>query len=230
DQATAAALSRPLELCPPVLQRSGLPAALTWLANWTREKYKLDVQIAVDPSADSARKDIRTLLFESARELLFNAFKHAQADRVTLALRLNTDDHLCIPVTDNGIGFEPSRLDSRSKAGQVGWGLFSLRERLTLLGGRVDIDSAPGRGTRVHLFAPRGAALGRGADTDPTAATIGATAARDTDRAYLGALRILIVDDHAAVRAALREMLHERPQLSVVGDAAAWLEAIPTRC
>ncbi len=226
DEATAAARSLHLELFPPVLQRSGLPAALTWLARWARERYKLNVQIEVDPSADSARKDIRTLVFESVRELLFNAFKHAQADRVTLALRLGADDQLCITVTDNGIGFEPSRLDSRSKAGQVGWGLFSLRERLTLLGGRVDIDSAPGLGTRVHLFAPRGAAQSRGADTDLTAATIAAAAARDDDRAYSSALRILIVDDHAAVRVALREMLHERPQLSVVGDAANGLEAI----
>ncbi len=227
DEATAAARSLHLELFPPVLQRSGLPAAVTWLANWAREKYRLDVQIEVDPNADSARKDIRTLLFESVRELLFNAFKHAQADRITLALRPGADDQLCITVTDNGIGFEPSRLDSRSKSGQVGWGLFSLRERLTLLGGRVDIDSAPGRGTRVHLFAPRGAAQSRGADTgDPIAATIGAPAARDDDRVDSDALRILIVDDHAAVRGALREVLRERPQLSVVGDAANGLEAI----
>ena len=134
-----------------------MPAALVWLANWTREKYKLNVQIEANPDADSARKDIRTLLFESVRELLFNASKYAQAERVTLALRLDDDDQLCITVTDNGIGFEPSRLDSRSNTGQVGWGLFSIRDRLTLLGGRVDIDSAPGRGTRVHLFAPRGA-------------------------------------------------------------------------
>ena len=60
-----------------MLQRSGLPAALTWLANWTHDKYKLDVQIVADPRADSARKDVRTLLFESVRELLFNAVKYA---------------------------------------------------------------------------------------------------------------------------------------------------------
>src|SRR5262245_55607562 len=209
DEATAAARSLHLELFPPVLQRSGLPAALTWLANWTREKYKLNVQIEVDPDADSARKDIRTLLFESARELLFNASKYAQAERVTLALRLDGDDQLCITVTDNGIGFEPSRLDSRSKTGQVGWGLFSIRDRLTLLGGRVDIDSAPGHGTRVRLFAPRGVAPSpAGRPGDLVAPSIGAASARHDDRVYPGALRILIVDDHAAVRSALREMLH----------------------
>ena len=227
DEATAAARSLHLELFPPVLQRSGLPAALTWLASWTREKYKLSVQIEVDPHADSARKDIRTLLFESARELLFNASKYAQAERVTLALRVVADDQLCITVTDNGIGFDPSRLDSRSKTGQVGWGLFSIRDRLTLLGGRVDIESAPGHGTRVQLFAPRGVVHSHAGRTDDVGTpAIAAAAARRDDRAYPGALRILIVDDHAAVRSALREMLHEWPQLSVVGDAANGLEAI----
>jgi len=227
EAATAAARSLHLELFPPVLQRSGLPAALTWLASWTREKYKLSVQIEGDPHADSARKDIRTLLFESARELLFNASKHAQADRVTLALRVDVDDQLCITVTDNGIGFEPSRLDSRSKTGQVGWGLFSIRDRLTLLGGRVDIESAPGQGTRVQLFAPRGVVHSHaGRSGDPGTPPMAAAAERRDARAYPGALRILIVDDHAAVRTALREMLHEWPQLSVVGDAANGLEAI----
>jgi len=227
DEATAAARSLHLELFPPVLQRSGLPAALTWLANWTRDKYRLNVQIEVDPDADSARKDIRTLLFESVRELLFNTSKHAQAERATLTLRLDGNDQLCITVTDDGIGFEPSRLDSRSKTGQVGWGLFSIRDRLTLLGGRVDIDSAPGQGTRVHLFAPRGVVPSPAGRTgDLLTSPVGTAAARRDDRVYPGALRILIVDDHAAVRSALREMLHEWPQLTVVGDAANGLEAI----
>ena len=53
DEAMAVARSLNVELFPPVLQRSGLPAALTWLANWTHEKYKLSVQISADPRADS---------------------------------------------------------------------------------------------------------------------------------------------------------------------------------
>ena len=227
DEAITAARSLNFELFPPLLQRSGLPAALTWLANWTRDKYKLDVHVVADPRADSARKDFRTLLFESVRELLFNAVKHAHADRATLELALDADDQLCITVTDQGIGFEPAGLDERSKAGQVGWGLFSIRERLTLLGGRVDVDSAPGRGTRIRLVAPRGGAQSAGADADVSSlARIPPATTGDGGRASPDALRILIVDDHAVVRRALRDMLHERPQLSVVGDASNGVEAI----
>ena len=227
DEAIAVARSLNVELFPPVLQRSGLPAALTWLANWTRDKYKLSVEILVDPAADAARRDVRTLLFESVRELLFNAVKYAQTDRVTLTLELDADDQLCITVADEGLGFEPSRLDDRSKDGQVGWGLFRIRERLTLLGGRLDIDSAPGRGTRVRLVAPRGAAHDTFASTYKfNVASTDSALAIDDDGSFDEVLRILIVDDHPAVRRALREMLHQRPQLSVVGEASDGFEAI----
>jgi len=226
-EAMAAARSINVELFPPVLQRSGLPAALTWLANWARDKYKLDVDVLADPRADSARKDVRTLLFESVRELLFNAVKHAQANRVALELALDADDQLCITVTDHGAGFDVARLDDRSRAGQVGWGLFSIRERLTLLGGRFSIESAPGEGTQVRLVAPRGGERSIIAVANElSSAPIEAASADDDNRASPDALKILVVDDHAAGRRALRQLLHERSQLSVVGDASNGYEAI----
>jgi PAS domain S-box-containing protein len=209
QEAIAAARSLSIELYPPVLQRSGLPAALQWLASWVHEKHGLEVHVDVDGRADSARKDVRTLLFESVRELLFNAVKHAQADRVSVELVLDARDQLCITVSDRGVGFDTQQLDKRAKAGPAGWGLFSIRERLTLLGGHFDIVSAPGRGTQVRLVAPRG--------TAPSALASGAAA---------DALRILVVDDHMTMRAALRDLLHERPELSVIGEATDGLEAI----
>ena len=109
----------------------------------------------------------------------------------------------------------------------MGWGLFRIRERLTLLGGRLDIDSAPGRGTRVRLVAPRDAAQYAVAGANGlSVALTGTASAVDDDRASPDALRILIVDDHPPIRRALREMLHQRPQLSVVGDAANGFEAV----
>jgi signal transduction histidine kinase/CheY-like chemotaxis protein len=227
DAAIAAARSLNLELSPPVLQQSGLPAALAWLANWTLDTYKLVVQVVADPRADSRRKDVRTLLFESVRELLFNAVKHARTDRVRLEVALDPDDLLCITIEDQGIGFEPAELERRTKAGQVGWGLFSIRERLTLLGGRFEIDSAPGKGTRVRLIAPRGDAGCFVSDPPALApSTIGVASLEAAGSKAPNVLRILIVDDHAGVRNALRVILDELPQLSVVGDATNGVEAI----
>jgi PAS domain S-box-containing protein len=225
DQAMAAARSLTFELFPPVLQRSGLPAALTWLANWTRDKYRLNVEVSASALADTARKDVRTLLFESARELLFNIVKHADASRATLGLELDADGHICITVTDDGVGFEPSRLDEQWKSGQVGWGLFSIRERLTLLGGRLDIDSAPGGGTRVRLIAPRRSRRSAGrVHVVPVRAP--EVSIQDDTRVAPDALRILLVDDHAAVRGAMRRALSDLPQFSVVAEGSNGFEAI----
>jgi PAS domain S-box-containing protein len=226
DEAIAAARSLSFELFPPLLHGSGLPAALTWLAERMRNEYGLLVQVAADQRANSERKDVRTLLFESVRELLFNAVKHAKVDRVALDLTLGQDDTLCITVSDQGIGFDPAALVSRAKLGQVGWGLFSISERLTLLSGRFEVESAPGQGSRFRLVAPRGEALG---DVDAQGSRPSTIRAPRTDAARnpsVRPLRILIADDHAAVRTVFRELLQERPELHVVGEASNGHEAI----
>jgi PAS domain S-box-containing protein len=155
EDAIAASRSLSVELSPPLLKTSGLPGALAWLANWSRDKYGLEVHLCASPLADPTRPDIRTLLFESVRELLFNVVKHARVDQVTVDLDLGPNDTLCITVSDDGIGFDPETLMVRTQAGDGGLGLFSIGERLTLLGGRFDIESAPGHGTRFRLVAPR---------------------------------------------------------------------------
>ena len=227
DQAIAAARSLSVELFPPALHGAGLPAALAWLAEWTRNQYGLVVDVSADPLANSGRKDIRTLLFESVRELLFNAVKHAHVERVTIQLSVLEDDALCIIVEDQGIGFDPAALVERERAGRAGLGLFSIRERLTLLGGRFDIESAPGQGTRFRLVAPRGEEHGA-IDTaiQPSGVPAEPAAPRVPDDAPARPLRILLVDDHAALRHVFRELLSERAQFQVVGEAGDGIEAI----
>ena len=143
-----------VNLFPPILHIGGLPAALAWLGKQMQNRHGVVVNVNADPAANPTTRDVRILLFEAVRELLFNAVKHARVHRVSLELVLDRDQ-LCLTVTDAGVGFEPASLDDRWKTGQVGWGLFSIRERLTLLGGRCDVASAPGRGTQVRLRAPR---------------------------------------------------------------------------
>jgi len=216
EEAIAAARSLSVELFPPVLHSSGLPAAMRWLAEWSRNKYGLEVTLAADPRASSDRRDVRTLLFESVRELLFNVVKHAHVEQVSVDLALGADNMLCISVTDEGIGFNPNTLDERTNESDGGWGLFRIRERLMLLGGRLDIVSAHGGGSRFRLLAPQdGASLDAGASP--------ATLASDM-RACV--LRILIADDHPALRKTFRELLEARPEFQVVGEAVNGLEAI----
>jgi PAS domain S-box-containing protein len=226
DEAITAARSLSLELFPPLLHGSGLPAALMWLGERTGTEYGIAIQISANPLANSDRKDVRTLLFESVRELLLNAAKHGEVDRVSVELTPGPDDTLCVTVADQGRGFDPSRLVERAKAGHLGWGLFSIRERLTLLGGRFEIESAPGRGTRVRLIAPRGGTEGEVAPPNRLTRVRIRPVAASRNRSSRRSLRILIVDDHAGVRKVFRELFRKWQGFRVVGEAVNGYDAI----
>src|SRR5262249_47044379 len=148
-------------------------------------------------------------------------------DRVNVKLTQGPDDTLCVTVADEGRGFDPSGLVDRAKSGHLGWGLFRIRERLTILGGRFDIESAPGQGTRVQLLAPRGTGrLEIAADAATTRPANAPALPASRTRSSRRTLKILIVDDHAAVRKVFRDMLRERRGLRVVGEALNGREAV----
>ena len=92
-------------------------------------------------------------LFRAVRELLFNIVKHAQTANASVQLSRTADGRACIVVSDEGAGFDPETL--RAWDGTAGgFGLFSLRERLELLGGQFEVNSSPGRGTSVTISGP----------------------------------------------------------------------------
>ena len=94
------------------------------------------------------------LLYQAVRELLLNIVKYAQVT-VAEVMLTQADDTLTLTVADAGVGFDPTRL--RVVGGtEGGFGLFAIRERLELLGGRLEIASAPGQGSRFTLWVPVG--------------------------------------------------------------------------
>ena len=141
-----------VDLSPPVLKTEGLVDALGWLVVQMKEMHNLEVEIKAEHAFYVPDEDLRVLLFQILRELLFNAVKHAGTDRATIALQ-DVDDHLAIRVIDEGHGFDVEAAAARAEQ-DGGFGLFSVRERLNLVGGRMEIDSAPGKGTRVTLHVP----------------------------------------------------------------------------
>lgn len=221
DEAIVVARSFAKELFPPMLHDSGLPAALVWLAGWTREKYGLRVQLTADPHANPARRDVRTLVFESVRELLFNVVKHANTDQVDVNLSTTPGGMLQIAIADHGVGFDPSVVFEPGHESDAGFGLLTIRERLALLGGRLDVSSAPGRGARFTLVAPCGAAEDTGVGHLPRHPS-----SRGSDASPARPLRVLIADDHPLVRDGLRQLFGEQPGLLVVGEATTGTEAI----
>jgi two-component system, chemotaxis family, CheB/CheR fusion protein len=139
------------ELSPPVLYDIGLKAALAWLAEDVEKRHGVHVEVTddgLDKPLDDAAKAI---LFRAVRELVLNVLKHARAPQAKVSLR-RRDDHFQIDVEDGGVGFDPDAPRDRPSPG--GFGLLSVREQITRLGGTLKVESAPQAGTRVSVAVP----------------------------------------------------------------------------
>jgi two-component system CheB/CheR fusion protein len=138
------------DLAPPILYDLGLKPALAWLCEDIEKRTGVQVEIADDGTQAPFDETTAALLFRAVRELLTNVFKHAQAPTARVGLK-QVNDHFEICVEDTGAGFD---VESVTRAGEAGFGLFSVREQIARLGGTVDIESAPRQGTRVSLRVP----------------------------------------------------------------------------
>lgn len=138
------------ELSPPVLNELGLIPAIEWLGDQFRDKYNLNIQVNSTVSRVLLSEELRYVVFRTVRELLMNAVKHSRARRVSIGVILK-GNQFKVAVRDNGIGFDPAKLRAASIKGS-GFGLVSIRERLKCLGGRLEIRSAPGKGTAVEAM------------------------------------------------------------------------------
>lgn len=226
DQSIATSRSLTVELSPPVLSEGNLPGALRWLADWMREKHGLYVHVKADETANPVDDDTRVLLFQAVRELLFNVAKHAKIDTATVTMECCCADRVRIVVADQGTGFDPA-IKRRHTDVATGMGLFSMQERFEVIGGQVDVDSAPGRGTRITLAAPLQLAEveeGAAPAVIPTAEPTPAGPAGRSGR--MACTRVLIADDHAVVRDGLAQLLQIHPDIQVVGMAGDGQEAI----
>lgn len=141
------------ELRPKALDR-GLTAGLEQLVNKTTETFDQKIALTVEPDVDNLLDSHATqTLFSIAAETLTNARKHAQADLITIYLGVR-DDVLLMDLRDNGVGFdvEAKLADAQRREGHLG--LVNLQERATLIDGTLQIESAPGEGTRTMVYIP----------------------------------------------------------------------------
>ncbi len=141
-----------VDLSPPILKDEGLADALQWLQSQMRELHGLEVELHAEHRFYLPDEDMRVLLFHVVRELLFNVKKHARVGRAAVRL-WEEGQQMVIEVHDNGAGFDATILEKRGSP-QRGFGLFNIRERLKLLGGRLEVISNPEEGTRVQARLP----------------------------------------------------------------------------
>jgi signal transduction histidine kinase len=149
-----------VDLSPPILRDEGLTQAIEWLASQIQEKHRLQIKLQAESSFVIPDEDMQMLLFSCVRELLFNVVKHAGVNEAMVSLRLENND-IQIEVRDRGKGFDvaalawqPSHEGEQDELQPRSFGLPTLRHRLSLFGGHMDIQSEKDAGTHVTITIP----------------------------------------------------------------------------
>jgi signal transduction histidine kinase len=136
------------ELRPAILDDLGLIPAIEWQVGQFRQRTGLECDLVLPDADIDLPRGASTALFRILQESLTNVARHADAQRVGVALSLD-DGWMSMEVTDDGKGI--SVLDRESSRS---FGLMGMRERAQVFGGRLDIDGVPGEGTRVQVMIP----------------------------------------------------------------------------
>lgn len=139
-------------LRPSMLDDLGLAPALKWMGEQTAARAGFEVTFHHERVQVRLAPEIETACFRIVQEALTNVSRHAQATRVEIRLRRQADQ-LVLSVQDDGAGFELDAMRDRAVAGGS-LGVLGMQERATLIGGELEIDSAPGQGSTVQLTCP----------------------------------------------------------------------------
>jgi signal transduction histidine kinase len=217
------------ELSPAVLYQSDLGEAFEWLARQLKAKHGLAVEVESRGRINPSSEPLKVFLYKAAQEILFNVVKHACVKEVRLRVQ-RMHSRVWLTISDQGQGFDPRSL---GKTG--GFGLLSIRERIELLGGRMKIRSAPGRGSTFLIAVPDGdegenvrEKEGKKRRTDEVKAFLRSDvpAFPPSDLPGNRRLRVLLVDDHKIMREGLASLLKGQSDLEVVGQAGNGREAV----
>ncbi|MCU1234680.1 MAG: histidine kinase, partial [Candidatus Solibacter sp.] len=142
-------------LSPAVVERLGLAAALRHLVARFRKQHPARVDLRIQDGAQGISVEGQEVIYRVAQESLQNVLKHSGSSRVKLLLR-SADMSIRLSIQDDGTGFSPST----AAAKPMSFGLAGMRDRAALLGGTLEVSSAPGKGAKILLEIPRASANG----------------------------------------------------------------------
>jgi signal transduction histidine kinase len=138
------------ELAPALLSDLGLVPALRYLFEGLAQRSQLQISIDAVPEQRLPRR-VETTLYHIAKEALHNVVKHARATTVRIGFR-RTADLISCSIRDDGRGFDPAATALRQS--EQGFGLIGIRERLSVVGGHLQINTAKGHGTELVISIP----------------------------------------------------------------------------
>ena len=142
----------------PVLEQSGVVAAIECLIK-EQPQDGPSIEFIADVQFERLEALLETTIYRIAQEAITNVRRHSKSDRAEIRLS-QKDDRIRIEIRDWGVGFDPAHIERKRL------GLEGIRERARLLRGRVEIDSAPGEGTRVFVDLPLAYPAGEAAITN----------------------------------------------------------------
>jgi two-component system sensor histidine kinase UhpB len=141
-----------LELRPTMLDTLGLEATLRWLAEHHQQRTGCEVQVVGHLSGTPLSPELAIACFRVVQEALTNVVRHAAARHVWIEVS-QSDSVLELVVRDDGMGFDVAATQEQAaRRGRLG--LLGMAERVHLLGGSLDVESEPGRGTRIRAAFP----------------------------------------------------------------------------
>ena len=136
------------DLRPSILDDLGLAAAVEWQAREFEGRTGIRCTVRAQLRVRRLHRDVATAVFRILQEALTNVARHARAKKVTIHLARQKSD-LVLEVADDGRGIPPEAVRSSRAIGLLG-----MRERATVLGGRVNVEGAPGQGTTIRVRVP----------------------------------------------------------------------------
>lgn len=223
DTAIDTSRSLTAELSPPILLHGDFVSSLEWLARWMHDKHGLEVNLVSHRKMKPFTTEATLLLFQAVRELLFNVVKHSGVDTVRIDVS-QFEDRIVLSIEDEGVGFDMRKLHSKKRP-SGGAGLRSVQERISYIGGHLEIDSTPGRGSRFELIAPLSILAGEteSAIREESQARISVVISPELDSPLDGkgkSIRIMLVDDHMVMRQGLAALLRGEPDFEIAGEAS----------
>jgi two-component system sensor histidine kinase UhpB len=139
-------------LRPTILDDLGLVPAIRWYARTNLEEAGISAQVQSEGEIEPLAPELKSTLFRIAQEAINNVVRHSQAKSARIALNRN-DREIRLEIEDDGRGFDVATAAEQALQSQR-LGLLGIQERAELVGGKVKLDSIPGKGTRLQVNVP----------------------------------------------------------------------------